>query len=308
GTVYGIPTTGNVQGIVYNKKIWFDAGITELPVTPEEFIKDLTLIKEKTNAVPLYTNYAAGWTLTAWDAYINGCATGKAEFKNQILPHASNPFAEQANHTGAYEVYHILYQAVSEGLTEDDPTTTDWESCKSKINNGEISAMVLGSWAIPQMQNAGAHAEDIAYMPFPISVDGKVYASASGDYCYGINKNSSEDEKIASMLYLKYLTEQSNYAYDQGGIPIVKGEKYPATLSAFEGLSMIVDAPALEGEEDFYNIVNNDSELSLDADAVHVARIIEAAETKSETFEDIMNDWNARWTAAQKRNGIEIKK
>ena len=140
------------------------------------------------------------------------------------------------------------------------------------------------------------------------NLDGKVYASASGDYCYGINKNSSEDEKIASMLYLKYLTEQSNYAYDQGGIPIVKGEKYPETLSAFEGLSMIVDAPALEGEEDFYNIVNNDSELSLDADAVHVARIIEAAETKSETFEDIMNDWNARWTAAQKRNGIEIKK
>ncbi len=268
---------------------------------------DSGLIKEKTEAIPLYTNYAAGWTLTAWDAYINGCATGDANFKNQILPHASNPFAEKSNHTGPYEVYHILYEAVSQGLTEEDPTTTDWESCKGKINNGEISAMVLGSWAIPQMQGAGEHAEDIAYMPFPISVDGTVYASASGDYCCGINKNCTEDEKIASMLYLKYFTEQSNYAYDQGGIPIVKGEKYPDTLSAFEGLSMIVDAPALDGEEDYYNIVNNDSELSLDADSVHAARIIEAAETGSETFGDIINDWNARWTAAQERNGIEIR-
>mgnify|MGYP000016580011 CR=1 FL=1 len=30
--------------------------------------------------------------------------------------------------------------------------------------------MVLGSWAIVQMQAAGDHADDIGYMPFPITV------------------------------------------------------------------------------------------------------------------------------------------
>lgn len=58
--VYGIASTGNASGIVYNKKVFKDAGIDKLPTTPDEFISDLKAIKEKTKAIPLYTNYAAG--------------------------------------------------------------------------------------------------------------------------------------------------------------------------------------------------------------------------------------------------------
>ena len=65
--VYGIPSMANVQGIVYNKAVFEAAGITEVPRTPDEFIEDLKLIKEKTDAIPLYTNFAAQWTMTAWD-------------------------------------------------------------------------------------------------------------------------------------------------------------------------------------------------------------------------------------------------
>ena len=38
GSVYGIPSTGNAQGIVYNKKVFEAAGITTLPKTPDEFL------------------------------------------------------------------------------------------------------------------------------------------------------------------------------------------------------------------------------------------------------------------------------
>ena len=38
--VYGVPSTATTQGIVYNKKVFQDAGITELPKTPEDFIED----------------------------------------------------------------------------------------------------------------------------------------------------------------------------------------------------------------------------------------------------------------------------
>ena len=107
--------------------------------------------------------------------------------------------------TGPYAVYDTLYEAVKQGLTEEDPTTTDWEGCKAQINEGNIGCMVLGSWAVPQMQAGGPNADDIAYMPFPISVDGKQYASASADYCYGVNVNSTSEEKTAAMLYIKWL-------------------------------------------------------------------------------------------------------
>ena len=176
GVCYGIPSTGNANGVLYNKRIFAEAGVTELPKTPEEFIAALKAVKEKTDAIPLYTNYAAGWTMGAWDAYIGVAATGKEEYQNQILPHAKDPFANQGNSTGPYAVYKILYDAAAEGLIEDDYTTTDWEGCKPMFNNGQIATMVLGSWAFTQMRDAegGEHPEDVGYMAFPVTIDGKL--------------------------------------------------------------------------------------------------------------------------------------
>ena len=154
GVCYGIPSTGNAQGVLYNKRIFAEAGVTELPKTPDEFMAALRAVKEKTDAIPLYTNYAAGWTMGAWDAYIGVAATGRDTYMNQELAHLKDPFADQGNGTGPYAVYKILYDAAAEGLIEDDYTTTDWEGCKPMLNNGQIATMVLGSWAFTQMRDA----------------------------------------------------------------------------------------------------------------------------------------------------------
>ena len=296
--VYGIPSTGNAQGIVYNKAVFEAAGITELPKTPDEFLADLQLIKDNTDAIPLYTNFAAGWTMTAWDAYISGGATGDSDWMNITMPQTKDPFADRGDGTGPYAVYKILYDAVSMGLTEEDPTTTDWEGCKPMINNGEIGCMVLGSWAIVQMQAAGDNADDIAYMPFPISVNGTQYASAGADYCFGVNKNISDDNKIASMLYIKWMSESSNFAYDQGGVPVLKSQEYPETLKAFDGIALVADAQAPAEIADLQPNVNQESELSLNADQTHVQRVVEAAINGDESYDDIIADWNEAWNAA----------
>lgn len=306
GDVYGIASTGNAQGIVYNKAVFEEAGIDTLPTTPDEFLDALQQIKDNTDAIPMYSNFAAGWTMGAWDAYIGGGATGSADFMNRELVHGENPFADRGDMTGPYAVYYTLYEATARGLIEDDPTTTDWEGSKGMINNGDIGVMVLGSWAVTQMQEAGPNADDIAYMPFPITVDGKQYASAGPDYTYGINANVSDDEKIASMLYVKWLTEESNFAYDQGGIPIDKTAEFPPTLAAFDGIELVVDNPPFAGEETLFNDLNNESELGLNADDYPDSAILEAALTGSTTLDDIMSDWNEKWTRAQEKYEVEI--
>ena len=271
-----------------------------MPKTPDEFLQFLQDIKDKTDAIPLYTNFAAGWTMTAWDAYIS--ATADADWMNITMPQTKDPFADRGDGTGPYAVYRLLYDAVSQGLTEDSPTATDWEGCKPMINNGEIGAMVLGSWAIIQMQEAGPNAADIGYMPFPITQpDGKQYASAGSDYCYGVNNSISNDNKIAAMLYIKWLTESSNFAYDQGGVPVLKSQPYPDTLAAFDGIELVEDTAAPTEIASLQADVNRESELSLNADQTHVQRIVEAVITGGETFEDIIADWNARWNAAVDR-------
>lgn len=301
--VYGLPSMGNVSGIVYNTAVFKEAGVTELPDTPDEFLDSLKKIADNTDAIPMYTNYAASWTLTAWDSYITG-STGDPDYKRNLLVHSTNPFSRQDDLTGPYAIYYTLYEAVNRGLTEEDPTTTDWEGSKVQINAGNIGCMVLGSWSVPQIKKAGENGDDIAYMPFPISVNGHQYASAISDYCYGVNVNSSADNKTAAMLYIKYLIESSGYALAQGGIPIVKGDEYPDFLQDFKNVTLVSDNPALKGEERYFDDINNMSEISLDADPTHVAEIIEAAIDNTKSFDEIMDEWNAAWAKAQQSEGV----
>jgi ABC-type glycerol-3-phosphate transport system substrate-binding protein len=241
----------------------------------------------------------------AWDGYIGGNATGDAAYMNQKLLHTKDPFADQGDETHAYAVYKILYDAVAGGLTEDDYTTTDWEGSKGMLNNGEIGCMVLGSWAYPQMEAAGEHAEDVGYMPFPITVDGKQYATAGPDYCYGINVNASDDEKAAAMVFVKWMTNESGFSYNEDGLPVdASSDK---TKLDFKGITFVEDEPALEGEEDLLNTLNTDSELNINAGGdTKIQEIVEHAANGDEKFDDIMADWNQRWSDAQESNGVKV--
>lgn len=311
GQVYGIPYTAGVNGgIVYNKAVFEAAGITTLPKTPEEFITALKAIDEKTDAIPLYTNYAAGWTLGGqWDPAISGTATGDTNFMNQKLLHTKDPFADAGNGAGAYNVYKVLYDAVNQKLTEDDYSTTDWESSKGMLNSGKIGCMVLGSWSVPQMISAGDKGSDIAYMPFPITVDGKQYASVGPDYHFGINVSASEDNQKAAMAFVKFMTEQSGFSYDCGGLPIAAADtKKPDFYAAFDGVEMVPDSPAVEGEEDLLNTLNADSDLNINNGGDQkVMGIVEHASKGDESFDDIMAEWNAAWTKAQEDNGVTVE-
>lgn len=307
GISYGIPVWGNAQGIVYNKAVFEAAGITELPKTPDEFITALQAIKDNTDAIPLYTNYAAGWTMGAWDAYLGVVSNGDDTYMNQKFVHTAEPFKNNGDGTGAYALYKILFDAVEQGLIEDDYATTDWEGCKGMINNGEIGTMVLGSWAFSQMVEAGEHGDDIGYMPFPMTVNGSQYVLAGGDYNYAVNVSSSDDNKIASLIFIKWMIEKSDWNYLEGCYSTYKEGKNPEMYSAFDTCIMLTDIPALEGEETLLGEMNAESELSFNAGGdMKVQRIVEAASTGSESFDDIMSDWTSAWNDAQESLGIEV--
>lgn len=241
----------------------------------------------------------------AWDAYIGNNATGDNTYINQKFLHTKDPFKDYGDGTHAYAVYKILYDAVAEGLTEDDYSTTDWEGCKGMINSGKIGCMVLGSWAYPQMEAAGDNAADIGYMPFPITVNGKQYASAGADYSYGINVNATDEEKEAALVFVKWMTEKSNFSYNEDGLPVAADST--ETKLVFDGVEFLQDEPAVSGEEDLLNTLNSDSELNINAGGdSKIQAIIEHASNKDKTFDEIMDEWNAAWTDAQESNDVEI--
>ncbi|MCM1388429.1 MAG: ABC transporter substrate-binding protein [Bacillus sp. (in: Bacteria)] len=301
---YGIGYMANAQGLMYNKAVFEEAGVTEIPKTPDEFIAALQAIKDNTDAIPLYTNYAAGWTMGGqWDAYLGAITTGDTEWLNHKFIHSAEPFANNGDGTGAYALYKILYDAVANGLIEDDYTTTDWEGCKGMINRGEIGTMVLGSWAVAQMKAAGDKPDDIAYMPFPITVNGQQYATAGPDYCYGINAKASDENKTAAMVFVKWMVEESGWCDFEGGYPV---SKTAPTSFSFEGVNIVENTPSDETEADLMNKMNAESELNFNngGDSKVMAIVEDAA--AGIPYDDIMAEWTATWNAAQDSLGVEV--
>lgn len=301
GRVYGIASAGIVHGILYNKRVFVEAGVKSLPRTPDEFLDALRLVKKNTGAIPLYTNYAAGWPLTQWDYYISCVATGDSSFLNHTLVHTKEPFSDPGDGSGPYNVYRILYQAVAEGLTEDDFTITDWESCKGMMNRGDIAAMALGSWVVSQVQRSGPNFDDIGYMPFPMLVDGVQVAAAMPDSNFGINVRSSGKKKLASMIFVKWMVERSGFQFDEGELPVLfSDDKIAEVYRVFDGMEIMVDAAPFDNEEDLLTNLNAISGLGISQQGYKkVRRLIEHAAAGDMTFDEIMDSWNLAWSRAQ---------
>ncbi|MFI8081750.1 extracellular solute-binding protein [Kitasatospora sp. NPDC086009] len=298
GKVYGIANYGTVTGFVYNKKVWADAGVTEWPKTPEEFVTALKALKAKGAATPYYTNYHDGWPLRQWTDAVSSpsCDPGAKDAM------ATTPLPW----TGGNDIFTIdslLYSVVHEKLSEEDPTTTNWDNSKVLLATGKVGSMYLGSWSIAQVRDAaskaGANPDDIGYMPFP-STTGTPCTVLQPDYKYAINKHSKNQE--AARAWIDWFVNKSGAAQNEQGISSVKGTELPSALKPFieKGVRMIS-----QNQEKLAAVkkIDKGAEINLDAPdyrqkLVDIARGAAAGDQKS-----YFAELNKKWSESQKTVG-----
>ncbi|QIK84675.1 ABC transporter substrate-binding protein [Sanguibacter sp. HDW7] len=292
GTLYGLAITGNASGYVVNTKVMAEGGVTTPPKTPEEFLTALKAVKDKTGA-GYYTNYKDGWPLSQWQGN-QGVIAGPDSVT--IRDSQDAPWTE-GNEQYAFDS--LLFDIVNQGLSESDPTTTNWEESKVKLAKGEISSMVLGGWAVSQMKEAaeknGGSADDIAFWPLPFTTDGKLHSVVSGDYKIAINKHSKN--KDAAKAWLTWFIDKSGYAFDQGGVSPRLDGKTPDTLKAFDevGAEFVDLNPSPTGEESLDSDIYNEAEIDLWGDSyrrklVDIARGAEKGD-KASYFTSLNEKW-----------------
>jgi ABC-type glycerol-3-phosphate transport system substrate-binding protein len=297
GTQYGIAFGGNANGIVYNKKVFEEAGITAMPTTEDEWLDTLQLVKDNTDAVPMYTNYKDGWPLT--QAFGNlGAITNDPDAP---ITMAEDP-APWTEGTDAYAVDSFLYDTVEAGLTEEDPLTTNWEQSKVDLGTGKIATMPLGSWAISQMQAAaeanGGSADDIGYMAFPANVDGTQYAVIGGDYNLAVSKHSKA--KAAAWAWIQWVAADSGYTEAQGMISPVIDKPLPDNLVGFEeaGVELMEINAAPAGKEGLINAIADDSQIDLYG-PLYRQKLVDIARGAADgDKESYFAELNERWGAS----------
>jgi ABC-type glycerol-3-phosphate transport system substrate-binding protein len=297
GTQYGIAWGGNANGVVYNKKIFEEAGVTDLPTTEDEWLDALQKVKDNTDAIPMYTNYKDGWPLTQSFGNL-GAITDDPDAP---ITMAEDP-APWTEGTDVYAIDGLLYDTVAAGLTEDDPLTTNWEQSKVDLGTGKIATMPLGSWAISQMQAAaednGASADDIGYMAFPASVDGTQLAVIGGDYNLAVSKHSKA--KAAAWAWIQWVVEDSGYTEAQGMISPVLDKPLPENLQGFEeaGVELMEINPAPAGKEGLINNIADDSQIDLYG-PIYRQKLVDIARGAADgDKESYFAELNERWGAS----------
>jgi raffinose/stachyose/melibiose transport system substrate-binding protein len=299
GKVYGIAINGNGNGILYNKKVFAAAGITDWPKTTDEFIADLQAIKDKVPGVdPLYTNYKDGWPMSQWQPY-TGISVADPDFSAKMA-HDASPWDPGK---GQYITDKLLYDVVKAGLNEKDPTTTDWEPSKQLVATGKIGVMALGSWAISQMQGvaktAGADPADIGYMPFPNQVDGKFESTTGGDLRLAINKNTKCMD--AAKAWVSYFIDESGYAANENGIPTSVTGAAPDWFKAFQdaGVNLYLENAAPAGEEGLRDNIAKEAEIDLWGNVYRQALVDDARGQTHDGMDKIFSDLNKKWSDAK---------
>ncbi|MET9674823.1 ABC transporter substrate-binding protein [Streptomyces sp. NPDC006482] len=299
GKSYGIAQFGTANGFVYNKAVWKKAGITAWPKTPQEFLAGLKAIKEKTGATPYYTNFKDGWPLTQWSANL-GAVTCDAQASNKLAGPVS-PWKEGGE---LHTIDTLLYDIAEQGLSEKDPTTTNWESSKALLAEGKIGAMMLGSWSITQMQgaatSAGLKAEDIGFMPFPVQKNGTFCSTVTSDYQQAVSIYS--ENKPAARAWVDWFTEKSGYSEKEGVVSTVKAAPMPATLKDFvDNDVMFVDRS--EAKTATVNDIDEAAEIGLNKQDYRQKLVDTARGAAKGSAEDFFADLNKRWDEAAKTAG-----
>ncbi|MCI8640146.1 MAG: hypothetical protein HFG41_13675 [Coprococcus sp.] len=67
---------------------------------------------------------------------------------------------------------------------------------------------------------------------------------------------------------------------------------------------MLSDNAPLEGEESLYDDIRNTAEVM--SGGHPVGELLEAALYGTNTFDEMMDQWNEKWTSAQESFGVEV--
>jgi len=142
GKLYGIPVSGDLWVIYYNKKLFKDAGIDKLPTTIEELKALVPKFKAK-GIIPMTTDGKDAWPLCitfdnlAWR--ISGDPTLPQKALDRKIKFTDPVFVRAATE---------LQNLVKAGVFQDDLMVSDYGAARNLFGQGKAAMFLMGSWEL----------------------------------------------------------------------------------------------------------------------------------------------------------------
>lgn len=291
---YGLPVALNSLGIIYNEEVLKKAGVEEMPTSTEEFIEACKKIKENTDAIPFYTNYNK--TLGTWGGTLT--SYGGEQYRSEMLK-AGTAFKEGQP---IREIMDLFYELSSNGLTEPDPITGDFNKSLQMLADGQVAMIMKGSQDAKMIQGLTSNGSKISIASLPVKFNGQTSIAFGAPSVIGINKNS-ENKATAKAFLEFFISAASGYAEDLGGMSPSKEDLSDEQKEIFEKNNIVLTSATETPEIDAkYAAISNEVGVGRLTDVLQKVINIGLYPNQNESYTDYVNSLEAKWEAAVKAN------
>jgi ABC-type glycerol-3-phosphate transport system substrate-binding protein len=200
-TIYGLPTANYTQGLIYNRKLFTEAGLNpnDPPTTWAQVEKDATAIAKLGNGIEGWGDYSAGnnggWHFSSYIDALGG---------TMVNNNASPPTADfdNADGTAILEALHTLRftdnaMSASQGLA--------WGTLQQQFGAGKLGMYIAAPDDIYDEIVPSDHGNinDIGMGPLP-SLTGKPVGSLSGGSDYIFAKHDTPAQIEAGIKFINF--------------------------------------------------------------------------------------------------------
>ncbi|MBA4865506.1 extracellular solute-binding protein [Streptomyces sp. PSKA54] len=210
GKQYATPWYFANRVVIYNKKVWADAGIKDTPKTRDEFFEDLETIEKKTDAEPLYLP-GQNWYFFDGLTIGQGADLVKKEGDKYVSNLADPKVGE------AMEIYK-KYQSFSKAPKDKDEATPQQAEVFAK---GNVGAFIGMGWEAGTAVAANKDIEkNIGYFTIPGETADKPEGVFLGGSNFAVAAGSKKQELAKEFLKLALSDKfEGALAKENGVIP-----------------------------------------------------------------------------------------
>jgi len=240
GGVYGIPMDTQAWGVFYNKELFEQAGIKEVPKT----VTQLKECVEKLNAAgitPFAAGYGTEWTIGQFLGYGASSILTPAAVELGDDYKKGNWSFDLPGIDMAFDVLDLVADN-----TQDRPFDTDVSGQYAIFAKGEAAMMLQGNWSILQIRELNPEIS-MGMFPLPISEDEEDLLYPK-QYGFVINVLAATDEDPAKAeainKFMEFFLNPENgggYYYDEIGVPTANAEASPKLDEASEILQSYLE-------------------------------------------------------------------
>lgn len=193
GKRYGLPISGWLAGIVYNKDLLKEAGYDTVPDTLDGFAKLAKDLNDKGVTPYLENGQEMSGSLIA--------LMGSAEQKSGM-----DGFAGQASIADTWRTALEAWNTgfIESGALPSEAAGLNGDQIKQAFINGEAAMYRTGGWDVNDIKTSGI---DYGFAPFPAYPGSEPYVDGGADPAFAISANTKHEEQ--AKMFLEFMnTEQ----------------------------------------------------------------------------------------------------